>query len=144
MEYTVFSQNTFFFFLETTMTTRPHSLTIYGQGSVISILQLPASASGYTRTPRLDLIPRVDMVVFKKKKVSTLLPEEKCVCTNCQRLFSSPRVQPNLGFSLVQVNVFFCCTEQINLLFIISNDSIFEQIGFRTAFQNELCSTTEV
>ena len=39
----------------------------------------------------------------KKKKVSTLLPEEKCACTNCQWLFSSRRVQPNLGFSLVQV-----------------------------------------
>ena len=87
------------------MSTRPHLLTICSQGSVISILQLPASASGYTRTPRLDLIPRVDMVVSKKKKVSTLLPEEKCVCTNCQRLFLSRRVQPNLGFSLVQVNL---------------------------------------
>ena len=38
-----------------------------------------------------------------KKKVSAPLPEEKCACTNCQRLFSSRRVQPNLGFSLVQV-----------------------------------------
>ena len=90
------------------MSTRLHSLTICSQGSVISILQLPASASGYARTPRLDLIPRVDMVVSKKKKekkVSTLLPEEKCACTNCQRLFSSRCVQPNLGFSLVQVNL---------------------------------------
>ena len=106
---TVFSQNTFylFIFLETTMSTRLHSLTICGQGSVISILQLPASASGYTRTPRVDLIPRVDMVVStkKKKKVSTLLPEEKCACTICQRLFSSRRVQLNPGFSLVQVNL---------------------------------------
>ena len=58
----------------------------------------------YTRTPRLNLIPRVDMVVSKKKKkVSTLLPVEICACTNCQRLFSSRRVQPNLGFSLVRV-----------------------------------------
>ena len=74
---------------------------------MISILQLPASVSGYTRTPQLDFIPRVDMVVSKKKnkKVNTLLPEEKCVCTNCQRLFSSRRVQPNLGFSLIQVNL---------------------------------------
>ena len=39
----------------------------------------------------------------KKKKVSTLLPVEICACTNCQRLFSSRRVQPNLSFSLVQV-----------------------------------------
>ena len=90
------------------MSTRPHSLIICCQGSVISILQLPALASGYTRTPRLDLIPRVDMVVSKikiKKGQFPLLPEEKCVCTNCQRLFSSRRVQPNFGFSLVQVNL---------------------------------------
>ena len=59
----------------------------------------------HTRTPRLNLLPRVDMVVSKKKKkkVSTLLPVEICACTNCQSLFSSRRVQPNLGFSLVQV-----------------------------------------
>ena len=42
----------------------------------------------YTRTPWLNLIPRVDMVVSKKKKNIFL---------------SSRRVQPNLGFSLVQV-----------------------------------------
>ena len=49
------------------MSTRPHSPTICGQGSVIRILQLPALASCYTRLPQLDLIPRVDMVVSKKK-----------------------------------------------------------------------------
>ena len=59
------------------MSTRSHSLTICGQRSVISILQLPASASGYTRTPRLDLIPRVDMVVSKKKKRSAPLAGRK-------------------------------------------------------------------
>ena len=125
----------FFFFLESTMSTR----------------QMRSSREF------LDLFSRVDMVVSKKKKkVSTVMPKEKCGCTGCLRLFSSPRVQPNLGFSLVQVilalnlfenrsfTVFFWCTEQINLLFIISDDSILEQISFPTTFQCELSSTTEV
>ena len=44
-----------------------------------------------------------------------------------------------------QVNKsFFWCIERINLFFIIFNDSVFEQVGFRTAFWNELCSRTEV
>ena len=101
--YCIFTKHVVFF-LETTRSTRPHSPTICGQGSVIRILQLPTSASCYTRLPQLDLIPRVEMVVSKNKKVITLLPDRKCVCTNCQRLFST-RVQPNLGFSLVQVNL---------------------------------------
>ena len=103
-----------------------------------------------------DLFSRVGMVVSKKKKNSTIMPEGNCGSTGCLTLFSSLRVQPNFGFSLVQVilalnlfenrsfTVFFWCTEQINLLFIISDDSIFEQIGFPTAFQSELSSTTEV
>ena len=52
------------------MSTRPHSPTICGQGSVIRILQLPASALCYTTLPQLDLIPRVDKVVSKKKRLS--------------------------------------------------------------------------
>ena len=48
-----------------------------------------------SRNPQHDLIWRVDMVLSKKKKkkkVSTIMPEEKCGCTGCLRLFSSLRV----------------------------------------------------
>ena len=46
-----------------------------------------------SRNSRLHRICRVVMVFSKKKKkVSTIMPLEKCDCTGCLRLFSSLRV----------------------------------------------------
>ena len=58
----------------------------------------------YTRTPRLNLIPCVYMVVSKKKRSAPSCRNKNAPAQTVQGS-SSRRVQPNLGFSVVQVNL---------------------------------------
>ena len=60
------------------MSMRPSSPTNSGRRSVLA------------SPPYIDLLPHVDMVVFKKKKrIIVLLLDGKCVYKDCQRFFSN-------------------------------------------------------